>query len=133
MLLDSNVIIYAAKPEHHEIRFFLDGEPLYVSAISVVEVLGYHLIKPKDREYLERFFQTANLLPISEPVIRKAVDLRQSRRMTLGDALIAGSALVHKERLVSRNVKDFDWIADLIVVNPFEATSADNVEDDTTT
>jgi len=38
--------------------------------------------------------------------------------MSLGDALIAGTALVHGRRLVTRNTTDFDRIAGLIVLDP---------------
>jgi predicted nucleic acid-binding protein len=30
--------------------------------------------------------------------------------MSLGDALVAGTALVHRLTLVTRNVEDFHWI-----------------------
>ncbi len=128
MLLDSNVIIYAAKPEHHEIRRFITGQPLFVSAISIVEVLGYQRLKSEERIYLERFFDTANVLPLSNSVIAQAVILRQTRRMTLGDALIAATALIHHEPLITRNVKDFDWIDGLKVVNPFEPSPLNQIE-----
>lgn len=37
--------------------------------------------------------------------------------MTLGDSIIAATALVNKLELVTANTKDFDWISDLKVVN----------------
>jgi predicted nucleic acid-binding protein len=43
------------------------------------------------------------------------------RRMTLGDAIIAATALVHDRTLVTRNIGDFLWIAELTLINPFEA------------
>src|SRR5687768_75969 len=44
MLLDSNILIYAARPEHDDLRRWVAGlRPApAVSAISYVEVLGYH-------------------------------------------------------------------------------------------
>jgi toxin FitB len=42
VLIDSNVIIYAAKPEHQELRRFIARHAPAVSVISYVEVLGYH-------------------------------------------------------------------------------------------
>jgi len=39
--------------------------------------------------------------------------------MTLGDALVAGTALIHGRTLVTRNSKDFEWISGLKVLNPF--------------
>ena len=40
--------------------------------------------------------------------------------MTLGDALVAGTALAHNLTLVTRNTTDFAWIAGLTLLNPFE-------------
>jgi toxin FitB len=40
--------------------------------------------------------------------------------MSLGDALVAGTALVHGLTLVTRNVDDFQWIQGLSLLNPFD-------------
>ena len=40
--------------------------------------------------------------------------------MSLGDAVIAATALYHKQPLVTRNIKDFDRVEGLDIVNPFE-------------
>lgn len=119
MLLDSNIIIYAAKPEHPELRQLIDEQVPAVSAISYIEALGYHRMTPEERLSLEKFFQTALILPISPEVLENAVRLRQARKMSLGDAVVAGTALAHGLTLITRNVKDFDWIAGLTLFNPF--------------
>jgi predicted nucleic acid-binding protein len=61
-------------------------------------------------------------LPITSDVLERAVQLRQIKKMTLGDSLVAGTALVHDHTLVTRNVKDFGWIAGLAVLDPFAHT-----------
>ncbi len=38
--------------------------------------------------------------------------------MSLGDAIIAATALEHYQTLVTRNIKDFDWIEGLKVIDP---------------
>jgi predicted nucleic acid-binding protein len=120
MLLDSNIIIYAAKPEYAVLLGFIAKHAPAVSAISRVEILGYHLLNPQDRHNFEDFFDVATILPISESVLSKAIELRQMRKMSLGDAIIGGTALVHEQALVTRNVADLGWIDDLSLVNPFE-------------
>jgi predicted nucleic acid-binding protein len=79
MLLDSNIIIYSAKREHAELRHFLNENLYSVSAVSRIEVLGYHLLAGKEREYLEKFFDAASVLTISDSVVTQAVQLRQIR------------------------------------------------------
>ena len=118
MLLDSNLIIYAAQPEHAQLRRFIAERVPSVSAVSVVEVLGYHKLSDGDAATLESFFAAAHVLPVDDAVIRRAVALRQMRRMTLGDALVAATALVHAHTLATHNSRDFVWIEGLTVIDP---------------
>jgi len=41
--------------------------------------------------------------------------------MSLGDALVAGTALVFGRELLTRNVKDFAGVPGLVVVDPLAA------------
>lgn len=125
MLLDSNIIIYAAQPEHSFLRTFIAENETWVSALSYVECLGYHLLKEPERQHLQEFFQAARLLPISQQVLDQTVALRQQQKRTLGDSIIAGTALVHELVLVTRNTEDFQWISQLQWVNPFDADTED--------
>ena len=117
MLIDSNIIIYSAQPHHGELRSFIAEHAPAVSAVSVVEVLGYQKLSEGDRAKLEAFFDAATVLPLDDEVVWEAVRLRQLRRMTLGDALVAATTLVAGRTLVTRNVRDFDWIPGLNVLN----------------
>ncbi|MCY6492044.1 PIN domain-containing protein [Leptolyngbya sp. GGD] len=67
------------------------------------------------------FFQVAQVLPMTQPVLEQAVALRQIRRISLGDSTIAGTALVHNLTLVTRNINDFQWIGQFQLLNPFDA------------
>ena len=120
MLVDSNILIYAAQPAHAPLRQFIAGQAPAVSAVSYVEVFGYHQLDDEERQYLEEFFRLAQVLPLSQAVLDQAVTLRQQRKMSLGDALVAGTALVYGLTLVTRNVEDFQWIQGLSLLNPFE-------------
>ena len=118
MLLDSNVIIFAARPEHRDLRAFIAQHSPAVSAVSYVEVLGYH----KHSESERAFFAAANVLPLTDEVLREAIRLRQQRKMSLGDALIAGTALIHGLKLVTCNTTDFRWIPGLTLIDPLAAS-----------
>jgi predicted nucleic acid-binding protein len=122
-LLDSNLVIYAAEPDYDGLRRFIADETPAVSAVSVVEVLGYHKLTEPARTYFTEFFAAATVLPVSEPVVAQAVKLRQVRKMTLGDALIAATAIVHGRTLATHNTKDFDWVPGLTVVDPLASRS----------
>jgi predicted nucleic acid-binding protein len=118
MLLDSNLIIYASQPQHGALRRFIAREVPYVSAVSKVETLGYHELGEDEKRFLEEFFDAAEVLPVSGSAITVAIRLRQKRRMSLGDALIAGTALSHGVPLATHNEEDFAWIEELEVVDP---------------
>lgn len=120
MLLDSNIIIYAAKPQYQSVRDFVAKHAPVVSAVSYVEVLGYHRLTELEREYFGEFFRVATMLQITPAVLEHAIKIRQLRKMSLGDALIAATALVHGKTLVTRNTDDFSWIAGLVLLNPID-------------
>jgi toxin FitB len=118
MILDSNIIIYSAEPAYQPIRDLIARAAPAVSAISRVEVLGFHQITPQHRQDFMDFFAKTQTLPIDDAVIDGAITLRQQRRMSLGDAIIAATALVHDRTLVTRNTTDFHWIAGLRLLDP---------------
>jgi toxin FitB len=118
MLLDSNIIIYSAQPDQAAIRkFILDNAPL-VSIISYVEVLGYHRLTHEAQQFFADFFDASEILPLSDDIATQATRLRQQTRMTLGDSLIAGTALTYNLTLITHNRRDFEWIPDLTVIDP---------------
>jgi predicted nucleic acid-binding protein len=120
MLIDSNVIIYASQPEHASLRELIAALAPAVSAVSYVEVLGYHALTIEEESLLREFFTVSTMLPIDHDVLDQAVSLRQQRRMTLGDALVAATALVHRLPLITHNLADFSWIAGLTVIDPLD-------------
>jgi len=60
MLLDSNIIIYAALPEYGALQDFIAKHAPAVSVISRVEVLGYHLLTQQDRSEFEEVLCSGN-------------------------------------------------------------------------
>ena len=118
MLLDSNIIIYAAQPEHAALRQFIETHSPAVSVLSSIEVLWYHKLTDDDRKFLEQFFQTAEQLPLSETVAQWAIKLRQRRKMSLGDSILAGTAIAYERTLVTHNTEDFRWIEEIKLLNP---------------
>ena len=118
MLLDSNIIIYAAQAEHAPLRKFIADHAPAASVISFIEVLGYHRLHEEERQFLERFFRATEVLPVSDAVVQWAVRLRQRRRMTLGDAIVAATAVEHGRILVTHNTDDFRWINEIKLLDP---------------
>ena len=82
MLLDSNIVIYGSKREYGRLRDYIAAGEVAVSAITYVEVLGYHRLSTSEREVLAEFFRTVSVLPITQPILDEAVRLRQLRKIT---------------------------------------------------
>lgn len=118
MLLDTNIIIYAAQPQYPHLLEMVEDPNSAVSLVSYVESLGFPQISSTERNALEGFFAAMDVLPVTDLVAREAVRLRQQRKMGLGDSLIAATALIHGRVLVTRNVADFQWISGLNLLNP---------------
>ena len=119
-LLDSNIVIYATRPSFEWLRDEVLAEPFAVSQATRIEVLGWHAITPEDVNDLETFLAAGTILPITDAVADRAVALRQRRKMSLGDALIAATALEYDCDLLTRNIADFAAIPDLRVINPLD-------------
>jgi toxin FitB len=67
---------------------------------------------------LEQFFEASLILPISDDVVNEAIRLRQMRKMSLGDSIVAATAVVRHLTLATHNTNDFSWIAGLALIDP---------------
>lgn len=119
MLLDSNILIYGASGEHPVLDAILDRTDLSAASVTRIETLGFHGLSEIERHWLETAFARMQILPLDDAVAARAISLRQESRISLGDAIIAATALVHRLPLVTRNVDDFLHLIDLDIRNPF--------------
>jgi len=118
MLIDSNILIYAAHPAYPELRNLIRTHAPAVSIVSYIEVLGFPRLQEKERLMLEAFFQAARVIPLSNDIARQAIALRQERRMSLGDSIIAATGIVHDLTLVTHDISDFQWVPGLTLLDP---------------
>jgi predicted nucleic acid-binding protein len=118
MLVDSNILIYALLPEYSLLMdWILDNLPS-VSIISKIETLGYHRLTEEHKTELFTLFSCLTIRYPSFHTYEIAIALRQRRKMSLGDALIAATAIEYGTVLVTRNTSDFDWIENLTLLDP---------------
>jgi predicted nucleic acid-binding protein len=119
MVLDTNILIYATGPDGPKLQRWLADPGATVSVISRIETLGFHKITSEETSALTAMLATLPELALSEPVVTTAIMLRQERKMALGDAVIAATALTHNLPLVTRNTQDFQHVAGLRLLDPF--------------
>ncbi len=121
ILLDSNLLIYSVQKEYDALReWMLTIQPAY-SIISKIEVLGYWNISPEQAQTIIAVLAQMREISLTARQCEQAITLRQQRKMSLGDSLIAATALAYEIPLATRNVKDFDWISGLTLINPIDA------------
>lgn len=123
VLLDSNILIDASRPGNAFLEHWISDEDSRVSAISIPEVLGFTGLLPEEEAMFEFWFAQLPILRVDEVILRRAAALRRKRKMSLGDAVIAATALVHGLDLATRNLKDFEHLAELRLINPFEVST----------
>lgn len=119
MLLDSNILIYAANQSAPEIEAMVTSADNTVASVTQIEVYGFTGLKLEEKAALDILFRRLTVHSLDVAVIERAIALRQERKMGLADSIIAGTALVHDLPLVTRNEDDFKHIPGLRVVNPF--------------
>ena len=66
---------------------------------------------------IKQFLQDCNIVDITTEVVLQTVGIRKSKKVKTPDAIIAATAVVHGYALITNNVKDFENIAKLKLVN----------------
>ncbi len=109
MILDSNIIIYAAMPKNKKLRKYLklNENSISASIISKLEVLGYHKLSKTEQELFSHFFASINIIPINDAIIEKAIQIKQTKKTSIGDSIFAASAILFNQSLFTNNIEDF--------------------------
>lgn len=120
MLIDTNVLIWLTKDNANAKKLLLTSHKKYISAVTYMEMLQGMNNKLEMQAFLTHFKQYNYLiLPINEKISNEACVLVEtyalSHTMQLADALIASTALAYNKPLVTANIKDFQYIPNLVV------------------
>lgn len=98
----------------------LINDELNTSIVVKIEVLGFDG-DPTEMQKLNDFLALATIFYLDDVVADKTIDLRKKyKKLKLGDAIIAATALVHGFTILTRNTKDFQHIDGLDCINPHE-------------
>jgi toxin FitB len=132
-LLDTNIISETIKksPNPKVITWLssIDSQKLFLSVLTLgeirkgVEKLEDQTKKQKITQWLEINLVAGfygRIINIDATISDKWGYISSLKNISAIDALIAASALVHNHKLVTRNIKDFEEIAGLELINPWE-------------
>lgn len=127
MIVDTDVLIDVMQDSDRAIgqirELEHEGVPLHISSMSLFEL--YHSVERVSdsdarRRRIEAVLETKPVYPADDAVMKKAgwVDGRlttDGNAIGVGDTIIAATALVHEEAVLTRNVDHFDRIDGLDV------------------
>lgn len=124
-LWDTNTVIYFLQQqfpiaaEKFIDQILLDNDPA-ISAITEIELLCWKTATPSDIETINQFIQQSTVFELEQSVKIKTATIRKTHNIKLPDAIIAATALVYDLTLLTRNIKDFNRVEGLKVINVFE-------------
>ncbi len=118
-IVDSDILIDVARGDGDAINCLLRLEKTSVLAVSAVTQLEL-IVGCRNKTELKdlvKFLNRYQILKITDQISDRAVDLLKqyflSHGLLIADGLIAATALVHNEAFVSKNQRDFRFIAGL--------------------
>ena len=120
-LVDTNILIeFQGKilpPNIHEFVSSVIDTEFNVSIVNKIELLGSKYATKETEDFIE----FATIYELNTAVANTTIQLRKKFKMKLPDAIVAATAIVNNFVLITRNVKDFVNIANLVVINPYDA------------
>jgi hypothetical protein len=118
--LDTNAIIYYLKDDPVAVPIlsdiFADTMPVYVSAITEVELFGFPSLAAEESARIEAILRTVAVLALDSPIARTAGMLRRAYGLKIPDSVIAATALFTNTTLLTRNVNDFKKVENLLLL-----------------
>lgn len=90
------------------------------SAITESELLAGNICKNKnEEEKVLHFLSQFEKIPVDNPLVQIAAKYKRNFDIALPDAIIAASAFSNDAILVTRNIKDFSKIKEIIIDKPY--------------
>jgi predicted nucleic acid-binding protein len=119
-LMDTNVVIgYLSNQLPLTGAAAIDQLPGVISVITRIELLGWYKASVEKLAKLKPFIDNAQIYNLSEDVIQQTIVLRQQYKIKLPDAVVAATAMVYNQTLITRNTIDFKNITGLDFENPW--------------
>lgn len=123
ILCDTNIFISAFNGRTDTINQLNKiglGE-IALSAVTVMELLQ-GMGNKKELAQMKKKIKYYDVVQIDKAISQKAIDFIESYKLSHGllipDAIIGATAIVHQIPIYTYNVKDFDFLPDIILYQP---------------
>ena len=115
LMIDTNAAIYLLNG-NDQIADLLDGKNIFISFITELELLSKPEITNSEKKIIKSFLNDCTIYDINSLVKDKVIELKQSAKIKLPDAIIAATALWLNVPLVSadtdmRRIKSLNLIS----------------------
>ena len=109
--LDTNAILYYLKDDADAVAVlrgvFGENVPLYVSAVTELELFAYPNLGIEEESLIEELLATISVIPVDSRIARLAALVRRDYRLKVPDSVIAATAMFTGSKLLTRNNRDF--------------------------
>ena len=123
MVIDTNILIYYLNQQLPEsVKAAVDKSILSGCAISIItriEVLGWQGHTEQSLIAARSLLSLFEEISLNQTIADCCIEIRKTYKIKLPDAIIAVTALVQKQTLISRNTDDFIKIVGVELFNPF--------------
>lgn len=122
-IIDTNIVIYyidnkVPTASFHNVNDIFK-KSFNISTITRMEILGWHRLTSEIRKKYSKFLSNANVIYVDKKIEQLAIQIKQGKKTSVPDAIIAATALSKGYTLVTRNEDDFKHISGLKIYNPF--------------
>jgi predicted nucleic acid-binding protein len=122
-LYDTNIFIYylAGEPVINSwfAEKFLNLHDVLFSPIIRIELLSFTGLSKAEEQVIEDLLSQFSSVALLREIENQTIQLKRHYKIKLPDAIIAATAIYTEACLVTRNVHDFQGIAELNIENPF--------------
>jgi len=91
LLIDTNIIIYLLNGDE-DIKSYLQGNEIYISFVSEMELLSYPEINEDDINEIHQLFKQLKIIDINNSIKEKAITLRRKYKIKLPDSIVLATA-----------------------------------------
>lgn len=122
MTIDTNILIAYLGGEEKVVEQIQEwkqqGLLLFISSVAECEILSYPKLSLSEKIKIEEFLRENFLdVPFNRQIAQKAAAIRRNTpSLKLPDAAIAALAIETQTPLITRNIRDFRKVRDLVLI-----------------